>query len=152
MFRLLISIVSFVLLVMPVLAQGRGGADWEAILDAARKEGKVVASIPPSAELRRGMEIAFTRRYGIAVEFVPARGGAIIQRIVSEAKAGKQYFDLHIGGTESAITGLLPENMLAPVEPFFFCQRSEMQGSGGAAISGSIMPNAIFTILSLTKR
>ena len=53
------------------------------------------------------MEIAFTRRYGIGVEFVPARGGAIIQRMVSEAKSGVQYFDLHIGGTESVVSGLL---------------------------------------------
>jgi ABC-type Fe3+ transport system substrate-binding protein len=65
------------------------------------------------------MELAFPRRYGIAVEFVPARGGAVIQRIASEAKAGVHYFDLHIGGTESAITGLLPQHLLEPVEPLF---------------------------------
>jgi ABC-type Fe3+ transport system substrate-binding protein len=93
--------------------------EWDKIVEAARKEGKVVASIPPSAELRKGMEIAFTRRYGIGVEFMPARGSAIIQRMVSESKAGVQYFDLHIGGTESAITGLLSENVLEPVEPYF---------------------------------
>ena len=93
-------------------------SEWERIVEAAKKEGKVVASIPPSPELRKTMELAFTRRYGIATEFVPARGGAIIQRMVSEAKAGKQYFDLHIGGTESVVTGLLPENILEPVEPF----------------------------------
>ncbi len=98
-------------------AQSRS-ADWDKIVEAAKKEGKVVASIPPSPELRKGMEIAFTRRYGIGVEFVPARGGAIIQRMVSEAKTGAQYFDLHIGGTESVVTGLLPENILEPVEPF----------------------------------
>ncbi len=74
-------------------AQSRS-ADWDKIVEAAKKEGKVVASIPPSTELRKGMEIAFTRRYGIGVEFVPARGGAIIQRMVSEAKTGAQYFDL----------------------------------------------------------
>ena len=93
-------------------------SEWERIVEAAKKEGKVVASIPPSPELRKTMELAFTRRYGIAAEFVPARGGAIIQRMVSEAKTGKQYFDLHIGGTESIVTGLLPENILEPVEPF----------------------------------
>jgi iron(III) transport system substrate-binding protein len=92
---------------------------WEKIVEAGRKEGKVVASIPPSAELRKLMELAFTKRYGIGVEFVPARGGAIIRRMVDEAKAGAQYFDVHIGGTESAITGLMPENILEPVEPFF---------------------------------
>jgi iron(III) transport system substrate-binding protein len=94
-------------------------SDWEKIVEAAKKEGKVVASIPPSPELRKLMEIAFTRRFGIGVEFVPARGGAIIQRMVSEAKTGVQYFDLHIGGTESVVTGLLPENVLDPVEPYF---------------------------------
>lgn len=98
--------------------QGKPG-EWDKILEAGRKEGKVVATIPPSAELRKEMESAFTRRYGIAVEFVPARGSAIIQRMVSESKAGVHYFDLHIGGTESAITGLLPEDVLEPVEPYF---------------------------------
>jgi iron(III) transport system substrate-binding protein len=78
----------------------------------------VVASIPPSAELRRLMELSFPRRYGIGVEFVPARGGSVVQRIVSEAKAGVRYFDLHIGGTESVITAMLPENVLDPVEPY----------------------------------
>src|SRR5438874_9051695 len=103
--------------VAPVLAQPKP-SDWEKTVEAAKKEGKVVASIPPSPELRKTMELAFTRRYGIATEFVPARGGAIIQRMVSEAKTGAQYFDLHIGGTESIVTGLLPENILEPVEPF----------------------------------
>ena len=93
-------------------------AEWDKILDAAKKEGKVVASIPPTPELRKLMEIAFTRRYGIATEFVPARGGAVVQRIVSEAKAGVQYFDLHIGGTESVITAFLPENILDAIDPY----------------------------------
>lgn len=100
------------------IAQAKS-AEWDKIVDAAKKDGKVVASIPPSPELRKLMEIAFTRRFGIGVEFVPARGGAIIQRMVSEAKSGIQYFDLHIGGTESVVTGLLPENVLDPVEPYF---------------------------------
>ncbi len=98
--------------------QGKS-AEWDKIVEAAKKEGKIVASIPPSPELRKGMEIAFTRRYGIGVEFLPARGGAIIQRMISEANAHMQYFDIHIGGTESIVTGLLPENILEAVEPFF---------------------------------
>jgi iron(III) transport system substrate-binding protein len=99
-------------------SQTRPG-DWEKTVEAGRKEGKVVASIPPSAELRKLMELTFPKRYGIGVEFVPARGGNIIRRMVDEAKAGVHYFDVHIGGTESIITGLLPENVLEPVEPFF---------------------------------
>jgi iron(III) transport system substrate-binding protein len=100
-------------------SQSTRSGDWEKIIEAGRKEGKVVASIPPSAELRKLMELTFPKRYGIGVEFVPARGGNIIRRMVDEAKAGVHYFDVHIGGTESIITGLLPENVLEPVEPFF---------------------------------
>ena len=111
-------LVTLALSVAPVFAQPKP-MEWDKIVEAAKKEGKVVASIPPSPELRKLMEIAFSRRFGIGVEFVPARGGAIIQRMVSEAKAGVQYFDLHIGGTESVVTGLLPEDVLDPVEPYF---------------------------------
>jgi ABC-type Fe3+ transport system substrate-binding protein len=110
-------LASFCLNASPLFAQAKT-ADWDKIVEAGKKEGKVVASIPPTPELRKLMEIAFSRRYGIATEFVPARGGAIIQRMVSEAKANTQYFDLHIGGTESVITGLLPENVLDPVDPY----------------------------------
>jgi iron(III) transport system substrate-binding protein len=114
----LVTLVTACLNAGLTFAQSRS-VEWEKVVEAAKKEGKVVASIPPSPELRKLMEIAFTRRYGIGVEFVPARGGAIIQRMVSEAKTGVQYFDLHIGGTESVVTGLLPENILDPVEPYF---------------------------------
>jgi iron(III) transport system substrate-binding protein len=112
-----LAAVVLALSVASVFAQSKTG-EWDKIVEAAKKEGKVVASIPPSPELRKGMEIAFTRRYGIGVEFVPARGGAIVQRMVSETKSGVQYFDLHIGGTESVVSAMLPENVLEPVEPF----------------------------------
>jgi len=105
-------------LILAQTSQDRS-TDWHKIVQAGKKEGKVVASIPPSAELRKLMELTFPKRYGIGVEFVPARGGTIIRRMVDESKAGVQYFDVHIGGTESIITGLLPENVLEPVEPYF---------------------------------
>jgi iron(III) transport system substrate-binding protein len=98
--------------------QGQPG-EWDKIVEAAKKEGKVVVSIPPSRKLRRSMEVAFTRRYGIGVEFVSARSSASIQKITSETQAGIQYVDVHIGGTESAVTGLLAEQALGPVEPYF---------------------------------
>jgi iron(III) transport system substrate-binding protein len=98
--------------------QGQAG-EWDKILEAAKKEGNVVVSIPPSRKLRRAMEVAFTRRYGIGVEFVSARSSASIQKMISEAKAGIQYVDLHIGGTEPAVTMLLAEKALEPVEPYF---------------------------------
>ena len=99
-------------------SQGQPG-EWDKIVEAAKKEGKVVVSIPPSRKLRRAMEVAFTRRYSIGVEFVSVRSSASIQKIISETKAGIRYVDLHVGGAESAITALLAERALDPIEPHF---------------------------------
>jgi len=94
-------------------------SDWQKTIEGAKQEGKVVVSIPPSAELRKGIEDTFTKRFGVAVELVPARGASLIGRIVDESKTGVRYFDLHIGGTESIVKGLLPEGVIDPVEPWF---------------------------------
>ncbi len=99
-------------------SQGQPG-EWDKIVEAAKKEGKVVVSIPPSRKLRRAMEVAFTRRYGIGVEFVSVRSSASIQKIISETKAGIQYVDLQVGGAESAVTVLLAEQALDPIVPHF---------------------------------
>jgi iron(III) transport system substrate-binding protein len=98
--------------------QGQPG-EWDKIVEAAKREGKVVVSIPPSRKLRRAMEVAFTRRYGIGVEFVSVRSDASIQKMISETKAGIQYVDLHVGGAESAVSALLAEQALGPMEPYF---------------------------------
>ena len=118
-------------------------AEWDKIVEAAKKEGKVVVSIPPSRKLRRGMEVAFTRRYGIGLEFVSARSSASIQKIISETKAGIQYVDLHVGGTESAVTGLLAEEACIRWSLISSSQKSKIPSSGGAAISGWTTPSAL---------
>lgn len=94
-------------------------AEWGRILEAAKKEGKVVVSIPASAELRKGMEEVFQKRFpGIELELLAARGASNTNRIIEERKAGVHYFDLHIGGTNSIITGFLAERALQAVSPF----------------------------------
>jgi iron(III) transport system substrate-binding protein len=99
-------------------AQTKPG-EWERAVELGKKEGKVVISIPATSELRQALEENFKKRFGINVESVPARGTTVTRRIVDETKAGIQYFDIHIGGSESIVTGLLSENALEPVEPFF---------------------------------
>ena len=110
-------------LLMPLCAfaqasKAAAANDWQKIVETGKQEGKVVVSIPPSTELRKGIEEAFTKRFGIAVELVPARGASLISRITDESKAGVHYFDLHIGGTESIVKGFLPDNIIEPVEPW----------------------------------
>jgi iron(III) transport system substrate-binding protein len=91
--------------------------EWERTVDAAKKEGKVVVSIPASAELRRGIEKTFKQRYGIEAELNVGRAASIVAKIQQESKSGVPSFDVHMGGSESMVTGLLSEGMLAPLEP-----------------------------------
>ena len=92
-------------------------AEWDRTLELAKKEGKVVISIPATTELRQALEDGFKRRYGIPLEPVTARGATVVRKIIEEYRAGVNYFDLHIGGSESIVTGFLPENLLEPIEP-----------------------------------
>jgi len=113
----------FVLLLYPALAPAQAGkqsaqADWEKTVEAARKEGNVIVSIPTSAELRKEFEAGFKSKHpGIELELSVARGASNINKIVEEQKAGARNVDLHIGGTTSIITGLLANQMLEPVLP-----------------------------------
>ena len=92
-------------------------AEWEKTLEAAKKEGKVVVSVPASADLRRLIEKAFKQRFGIDAELNAGSAASIVGKIRQEAKANAPYFDVHMGGGESMISGLLPDGILAPLEP-----------------------------------
>ena len=91
--------------------------EWEKTVEAAKKEGKVVVSIPASTELRRGIEKVFKQRFGIEPELNVGRAASIVGRIQQEAKSGVPGFDVHMGGGESMVSGLLSEGILAPLEP-----------------------------------
>jgi iron(III) transport system substrate-binding protein len=114
----------FLLLLSLILKSNAGYAQtsqavqnaWDKIVDAGKKEGKVVVSVPSSAELRKGVEKTFKQRFGIEAELIAGRAASIVGKIQQEAKAGVYNFDLHIGGSESMVTGLLSEGLLAPFE------------------------------------
>ncbi len=92
--------------------------EWDKVVGAGKKEGKVVVSVPASPEVRKGLEDGLKKRFGIEVETVAARGASVVRKIIEESRAGIHYFDLHVGGSESVVTGFLPEGILEPIEPF----------------------------------
>ena len=96
-----------------------GSQDWDKIVEAAQREGKVTVSIPATAEMRKQVEENFKKKFGIEVEVFTARGSAAVRRMADEFKAGVRHFDLHIGGSSSAVSGLLDEGVLDRVEPWF---------------------------------
>lgn len=91
--------------------------EWEKTLQAAKKEGTVVVSVPASPELRKEVERIFKQRFGIEAELIAGRAAAIVGKIQQESKSGVYNFDLHMGGSESMVTSLLREGILEPFEP-----------------------------------
>ena len=65
--------------------------------------------------------------------------------MVDESKAGIRYVDLHMGSSESIVTGMLPENILEPLEPLMLLPEVRDPKHGGAGTSGSITPKSSFT-------
>ena len=93
-------------------------SEWEKTVELGKKEGKVVVSVPTSAELRKEFEGGFQKQFpGIELELSVARGASNISKIIEERKASIHSFDLHIGGTTSIVTGPLTHGLLEPIPP-----------------------------------
>ncbi len=87
--------------------------EWKKIVEAAKREGKVVAGGPPTAVLRKQFKEAFEKRFGVELELISAPGPQNAQRAIAEFKAGVRYFDVLHGGS-GTLEPLKNENMLAP--------------------------------------
>ncbi len=103
--------------VHPVLAADSKSASWDNVVAEAKKEGKLVLGIPPSAELRKQIEPLLKSRFGLEVETLSAPGPQIAGRIVSEAKAGVRYFDALIFGSCTGVP-LIHSNAFDAIEPY----------------------------------
>jgi iron(III) transport system substrate-binding protein len=100
-------------------AESGSAQEWEKTVEAAKKEGKIVAGIPASAELRRALGETFSKRFpGIEIELTTARGPTNASKISAEHAAGVRYYDLLISGTLTPLS-LLNAGILEPVEPLF---------------------------------
>lgn len=102
----------------PALAQQGWQAEWERVKAAARKEGKIVAAIPPNSTLRRKLEEVMQKKFGIELELVLARGSKASRRIADEYKAGVHYFDVAILSATQVTHRLRPIGAVQPLAPF----------------------------------
>src|SRR5262249_41090393 len=122
--------VQFLIVALVILIAGRttdlfagevkaaGQTEWDKTIEAAKMEGKVVAGIPASAELRKGITEGFKSRFpGIELELTTSRGPTNASKISAEHAAGARYFDLLISGTFTPPFNLLNAGILDPVEP-----------------------------------
>jgi iron(III) transport system substrate-binding protein len=117
--RLAFAVFSTLLISTPCAA-GESRAptqtEWNKVVEAANKEGKIVAGIPASAELRKTLGEAFKARFsGIELEITNARGPSNAGKIAAEHAAGVRYYDILISGTQTPFN-LLNAGILDPAE------------------------------------
>lgn len=90
--------------------------EWERVLHAAKKEGKVAIIGPIGADRRDALTIAFEKKYGISVEYHADSGAGILPRLSAERKADRYLWDAVITGTTTTLENLIPARVLDPLE------------------------------------
>ena len=92
--------------------------EWERVVVAARREGKVAVLGPAGTAQRETLERAFEKAFpGIDVEYLGESGSVHARRLVEERKASIYSADVYIGGTTTAIGDLISAGMGDPLKP-----------------------------------
>jgi iron(III) transport system substrate-binding protein len=105
-------------------AQAKGaspGAEWEKVVEAAKKEGKLVIFGPAGANARQALADGFEKKFpGVKVEFSGGSGAKLAARLLAERRAGVHAVDVMLTGTTTMLESLLPAGVMEPIAPQLF--------------------------------
>ncbi len=117
----LLVVLAFISLncaVMPCSAQTKAAdKDWSAVVEAAKKEGKVVVAGSPDPVMRNEVIPKFTARFGIQIEFIAGRSSQIVSRLETERGAGIYSIDVFLAGPDTTANELYGGKMIDPLKP-----------------------------------
>jgi ABC-type Fe3+ transport system substrate-binding protein len=93
-------------------------AGWDALVAAARQEGRVVVYGPPGQEYRAALVDGFQRAYpGMTVDAIFINPTERLSRLAAERAAGRYLADVWVGGTNPAVTEVKDGHYSAPLLP-----------------------------------
>ena len=79
-----------------VTAHAQSGSEWDKVIEAAKKEGKVVVySGYVSPDTHNAINAEFRKKYGISVDVLTARGGELRERVRMEQQTGRFLADVY---------------------------------------------------------
>ncbi|MCA1644509.1 MAG: ABC transporter substrate-binding protein [Chloroflexi bacterium] len=90
---------------------------WDALLAAARGEGKVVVSGPPDPGASTKLPEAFKKFSGIDMEYLAGSSSQLASRIQSERAAGQYSIDVSLSGADTVYGTFLANGWLEPLKP-----------------------------------
>jgi iron(III) transport system substrate-binding protein len=88
------SVSVLVIVLVAVVLVWNPAARSQALEDAAKQEGRVVVYGSLESETMDAVAKAFTRRYGVAVEYWRGSSSKILDRVLTEFRSGKPAFDI----------------------------------------------------------
>jgi iron(III) transport system substrate-binding protein len=92
-------------------------AQWDELVQAARREGSLVLAGPPTPAVRTEVPAAFKRQYGIEIEYLGGRTSDLWPRLDAERAAGQYTVDVLITGAAGFYNEAYPKKMLAALPP-----------------------------------
>lgn len=93
--------------------------EWEQVVAAAKREGRVVIIGPAGADVQESLTQPFMARYPeIEVEYVGPPPPQIPPKLLNERAAGQYTTDLVIVGTTTILGTLKPAGALDPIRPY----------------------------------
>ena len=117
MLKTLLPAAAAVALLSATTASNAAETDWNKLVKAAKAEGKIELLLGGQMPRKlRKVVPEFTKKYGIKVNYITGSSRKNSARILAERKAGKYTVDAWIGGANTALTVLLPNKMLQPVD------------------------------------
>lgn len=121
-----ISVLSVALL-LPLMAKAQSQAEWDKVIEAAKKEGKVVVySGYVSPDTHNAINAEFKKKYGIQVDVLTARGGGFRERVRMEQQTGRFLADVY--------------HMAIAVTSLSIANDKTMQPHGGLPNSANLTP------------
>ncbi|MBI4332205.1 MAG: extracellular solute-binding protein [Chloroflexi bacterium] len=90
--------------------------EWQQLVAAARKEGKVMVYTDRGGDTPRQLAEAFEKRFDIKMEFLVGRGEELTQKIQTEKNAGLYLVDVILTGTTTLLISMKPRGLLDRVD------------------------------------
>jgi iron(III) transport system substrate-binding protein len=101
----------------PAAVASPPAAQWDELVQAARREGRLVLSGPPTPAVRTELPAAFRRQYGIEIEYLGVRTGELMTRLDAERAAGQYTVDVLLTGASSLYNEGYPKKMFGALPP-----------------------------------
>ncbi len=110
------AVVTAAFLSVTSFAAVAASPEWDELVKAAQKEGKVELILSGQVPQRlRPAFPEFEKKYGVKVNFQTGGGSAHAERILAERRVGRFTLDVWLGGANTALVSLVPNKAVMPL-------------------------------------